>query len=78
MAAVQRKMSIYGRYLPLIAQFSTELAGQKKEPRYQQLLKEEEAEVEEIKEEMAEKSGSPDAEPNSEKIIEQTTIEDYR
>jgi DNA topoisomerase VI subunit B len=78
MAAVQRKMSIYGRYLPLIAQFSTELAGQKKEPRYHQLLKEEEAEVEEIKEEMAEKSGNPDAAPNGEKIIEQTSIEDYR
>ncbi len=78
MAAVQRKMSIYGKYLPLIAQFSTELAGQKKEPRYHQLLKEEEAEVEEIKEEMAEKSGDPEAAPNGEKIIEQTTIEDYR
>jgi DNA topoisomerase-6 subunit B len=78
MAAVQRKMSIYGRYLPLIAQFSTELAGQKKEPRYHQLLKEEEAEAEEIKEEMAERSGAPDAATNGEKIIEQTSIEDYR
>ena len=78
MAAVQRKMGIYSKYLPLIAQFSTELAGQKREPRYHQLLKEEEAEVEEIKEEMAEKSGSPDAENNGEKVIEQTTIEDYR
>ena len=71
-------MSIYGRYLPLIAQFSTELAGQKKEPRYHQLLKEEEAEAEEIKEEMAERSGAPDAATNGEKIIEQTSIEDYR
>jgi DNA topoisomerase-6 subunit B len=77
MAAVQRKMSIYNRYLPLIAQFSTELAGQKKEPRYQVLLKDEEAEAEEIKEEMAEKSGAPATGPNGE-IIEQTTIEDYR
>jgi len=78
MEAVQRKMGIYGRYLPLIAQFSTELAGEKKEPRYRQLLKDEEEEVLEIKEEMAEKSGSAQPENDGEKTIEQTTIEDYR
>jgi DNA topoisomerase VI subunit B len=37
--AVQRKMNIYGKYLPLMARFSTELAGHKKEPRYKQLLR---------------------------------------
>jgi DNA topoisomerase-6 subunit B len=76
MEAVQRKMSIYSKYLPLIAQFSTELAGQKKEPRYQQLLKDEEAEVEEVKEEMTDGTAAPGV--VGENIIEQTTIEDYR
>ena len=40
MEAVQKKMNIYGRYLPLIAQFSTELAGKKDPPRYKQLMEE--------------------------------------
>ena len=38
MEAVQRKMNIYGKYLPLIAQFSTELAGKKNPPNYQVLI----------------------------------------
>ncbi|MCL4435946.1 MAG: DNA topoisomerase VI subunit B [Thaumarchaeota archaeon] len=38
MAAVQRKMGIYSKYLPLIAQFVTELSGAKSLPKYQQLL----------------------------------------
>jgi DNA topoisomerase VI subunit B len=38
MEAVQRKMNIYGKYLPLIARFSTELAGQKKTPNYRKLV----------------------------------------
>ncbi|MDG6899549.1 MAG: DNA topoisomerase VI subunit B [Nitrososphaerota archaeon] len=38
MEAVQKKMNIYGKYLPLIAQFSTELAGKKSLPRYRQLI----------------------------------------
>jgi DNA topoisomerase-6 subunit B len=38
MEAVQRKMNIYGKYLPLIARFSTELAGMKKMPRYRSLI----------------------------------------
>ena len=40
MEAVQKKMNIYGRYLPLIAQFSTELAGKKDPPRYKLLMEE--------------------------------------
>jgi DNA topoisomerase VI subunit B len=38
MEAVQRKMNIYGKYLPLIAQFSTELAGKKNQPNYHALI----------------------------------------
>ena len=38
MEAVQRKMNIYGKYLPLIAQFSTELAGKKELPDYKALI----------------------------------------
>ncbi len=38
MEAVQRKMNIYGKYLPLIAQFSTDLAGKKELPRYRALI----------------------------------------
>jgi DNA topoisomerase-6 subunit B len=35
---VKRKMNVYGRYLPLIAKFSTDLAQEKKPPRYRKLL----------------------------------------
>lgn len=38
MEAVQRKINIYGKYLPLIAKFSTELAGEKKLPKYRRLI----------------------------------------
>jgi DNA topoisomerase VI subunit B len=38
MEAVQRKMNIYGKYLPLIARFSTELAGKKSLPPYRKLI----------------------------------------
>ena len=38
MEAVQKKLNIYGKYLPLIARFSTDLAGKKKEPEYQRLM----------------------------------------
>ena len=36
--AVQRKMNIYGKYLPLIARFSAGLAGEKKMPKYRSLI----------------------------------------
>jgi len=38
MEAVQKKMNIYGKYLPLIARFSTDLAGKKHEPNYRALI----------------------------------------
>ncbi|MDG6975046.1 MAG: DNA topoisomerase VI subunit B [Nitrososphaerota archaeon] len=38
MEAVQKKMNIYGKYLPLIAQFSTELAGRSDLPDYKKLI----------------------------------------
>ncbi|MDG6926320.1 MAG: DNA topoisomerase VI subunit B [Nitrososphaerota archaeon] len=75
MEASQRKMNIYAKYLPLIAQFSTGLAGLKKEPRYKQLIREEQEEAEEIKQEAAEEAEKA---IQGDKIIEQTTIEDYR
>jgi len=36
--AVQRKMNIYGKYLPLIAKFAAGLAGQKRSPKYHKLV----------------------------------------
>jgi DNA topoisomerase-6 subunit B len=44
--AVQRKMNIYGKYLPLIAKFSAGLAGAKRSPRYTKLIGEGEKSVE--------------------------------
>jgi DNA topoisomerase-6 subunit B len=38
MEMVKRKMNIYGKYLPLIAKFATELAQEKRPPRYKGLL----------------------------------------
>ena len=76
MEAVQRKMNIYGKYLPLMAKFSTELAGKKKEPRYKQLLKDEEEEA--AAEAPPETAAEGEEKTDGEKIIEQTTIEDYR
>ena len=35
----KKRANLYAKYLPLIAQFSTELAGKKKEPGYKKLLK---------------------------------------
>jgi DNA topoisomerase-6 subunit B len=44
--AVQRKMNIYGKYLPLIAKFATGLAGEKRSPRYTKLIGEGQKSVE--------------------------------
>jgi len=38
----KKKMNIYSRYLPLIAKFSTELAGKKRLPKYKSLIRYEE------------------------------------
>jgi len=36
----KKKANLYSKYLPLVAQFCTELAGKKKEPDYKKMLKE--------------------------------------
>lgn len=75
MEAVQRKMNIYGKFLPLIARFSAELAGQKRLPRYRKLMgqaKEEDREAAETKAE-----GRPGPENPEEKELGQRTIEEY-
>ncbi len=50
MEAVQRKMNIYGKYLPLIAKFSQELAGREAPPEVQAADSGEEQEVAEAEE----------------------------
>jgi DNA topoisomerase-6 subunit B len=86
MEAVQRKMNIYGKYLPLIAKFSTELAGQRRMPRYHKLIGEGEAEASQqavaVKEPAAlrEEPGHGEAEGAEDKRqieIEQRKIDDY-
>ena len=47
--AAKKRASLYTKYMPLIAQFCTELAGKTKEPNIQTILKEEEALVEQEK-----------------------------
>jgi len=37
----KKRANLYSKYLPLIAQFCTELAGKKKEPNFKQMIKEE-------------------------------------
>ena len=37
----KKRANLYSKYLPLIAQFCTELAGKKKEPNYKQMIQEE-------------------------------------
>ena len=39
----KKRANLYSKYLPLISQFCTELAGKKKEPNYQKMIKEENA-----------------------------------
>lgn len=39
--AAKKRANLYAKYVPLIAQFCTELAGKKKEPDFQKLLQEE-------------------------------------
>ncbi len=35
----KKRANLYSKYVPLIAQFATELAGKKKEPNYSQLIR---------------------------------------
>ncbi len=37
----KKRANLYSKYLPLIAQFCTELAEKKKEPNYKQMLEKE-------------------------------------
>ena len=41
--AARKRANLYAKYVPLIAQFCTELAGKKKEPQFQKILQEEDA-----------------------------------
>jgi DNA topoisomerase-6 subunit B len=75
MEAVQRKMNIYAKYLPLIAQFSTELAGKKALPDYKKLIGEE-VTIEENE------AGAAESEAQGEEVhanqeAEQETIDRY-
>jgi DNA topoisomerase VI subunit B len=80
MEAVQRKMNIYAKYLPLIAKFSTELAGEKRMPKYRKLIGEGEGLVTEGTEappsETAE-GDEPVVENPKELEIEQKKIDQY-
>ena len=70
MEAVQRKMNIYGKYLPLIAKFATDLAEQKRAPHYRKLIGDRVVDEGETKTE-----GKP--EPKEEITVAQRKIEDY-
>jgi DNA topoisomerase VI subunit B len=78
MEAVQRKMNIYGKYLPLIAQFSTELAGKQALPDYKKLIGEGGLVVEE-NEAAAAESEAPDqgADIANQEKGDQETIDKY-
>lgn len=71
MEAVQRKMNIYGKYLPLIARFSMELASQRRMPHYKNLIGDNPEE-----EQVAPPTGEPTQTNDGEKI-EQKKIDEY-
>ena len=78
MEAVQKKKNIYGKYLPMIAQFSTELAGKKDLPNYHKLIGEGSEMVEEN--EAAKAEAEPDAtgiEDGKQEEAGQKTIDEY-
>ena len=39
--AAKKRANLYSKYLPLVAQFCTELSGKKKEPNYKKMIKDE-------------------------------------
>ena len=47
----KKRANLYAKYIPLIAQFCTELAGKKKEPNYKKILEEEIPILKEVKKE---------------------------
>jgi hypothetical protein len=85
MEAVQRKMNIYGKYLPLIARFSMELADQKRMPHYRALIgtspEDGEKQEKEEREEASESTGesvTPNGETSEESNeLEQKKIDEY-
>ncbi len=74
----KKRANLYSKYIPLIAQFCTELAGKKKEPDYKKMLKEEIAipvvqekqEVQEEQEPIMEESPKKEEELVVEKVKE--------
>jgi DNA topoisomerase-6 subunit B len=80
MEAVQRKMNIYGKYLPLIAKFSTELAGEKRMPKYRKLIGEGDAGASDLVEPQSTEEETPAdqaAAGLTEIEIEQKKIDEY-
>ena len=79
MEAVQRKMNIYGKYLPLIAKFSTELAGKRNLPKYQKLVGERGGEDEQAETQPPGEEPGTDSDTKSprEIEIEQRKIDEY-
>jgi len=77
MEAVQRKMNIYGKFLPLIAKFSTELAGEKRLPHYRKLMGQAKEEAPDVSPPEAEPQTETETVNPEEKEIEQRTIEEY-
>ena len=43
--AAKKRSNLYAKYIPMIAEFCTELAGKKKEPNYKKILEEEENKI---------------------------------
>ena len=70
MEMVQRKINIYGKYIPLIARFSTALSGAERLPRYDALLRKEETYTEAAE-------NAVDKERREENEDVQRTLEEY-
>jgi len=47
----KKRANLYAKYIPLIAEFCTELAGKKKAPNYQKILDENTVESKKVEEE---------------------------
>jgi len=77
MEAVQRKIGIYGKYLPLIAKFSQELAGEKRPPKYKQLIQEEQEATAEEEPEAPQVTVEVGGKEGVSSQSEQAKIEDY-
>ena len=70
-------MNIYGKYLPLIAKFSQDLAGEKRPPKYKQLIREEQEAVEGEERAAQELTVEAGGKETVKDQIEQAKIEDY-